>query len=152
MTHKRNRRGNTHPPSSDGAVALHFDDGRRRVYVVLDVHATIVATFEEDSRGWTALADAGYGNCPVYGPMQVNPVVLDRLSNVPKKERQAVGQIVAGMLGKPLLPYLGKSWGGEPPLLANPAVQVKQRGRQKPYDAPLTATIDSHIKRKLLKR
>lgn len=146
----KGRKKNSH--YEEGAVALHFDDGTRRVYAVLNVEATIVAVLEEDRRGWGTLADAGYGECPVYGPMEVEPVVIERLQNVPKREREAVGQIMAGLLGKQLGPYLPKAWGrGDNPSSAHRSVETKTQGR---YDAPLRATLGDvmQTKRKLLKK
>lgn len=145
---KRNRTKKN--PHEEGAVALHFDDGSQRIYVVMNIEATIVAVLEEDRGGWTCLSDAGY-ECPVYGPMQVEPVVVERLKNVPKRERESVGQIMAGLLGAPLQPYLQKAWGrGSNPTTAHRMVETKQKGR---YDAPLTTSLGDvfQTKRKLLK-
>lgn len=130
-------------------MALHFDDGTQRIYVVLNIEATIVAVVEEDRRGWGCLADTGYGECPVYGPMQVEPLVVERLRNVPKRERESVGQIMAGLLGAQLKPFLTKEWGrGQNPDSAHRSVETKKNGR---YDSPLTATLGDNLKRKLLK-
>lgn len=141
------RKHNGHDP---GAVALHFDDGTQRIYVVMNVEATIIAVFEEDRRGWGTLADAGY-DCPVYGPIEVESQVIHRLMNVPKRERESVGQIMVGLIGKPLQPYFKEKTLSEPnPSPARHSVEVKQNGRS----APLTATLADRIsqtKRKLLK-
>jgi hypothetical protein len=154
MARKKNRGRRKNQQPDPAAVAVHMDGGTQRAYIVMDINATIVALIEDD-RGWAALQDAGYAELPIYGPVQVEPVVVDRLLNVPKRERDMMGKVMAGLIGKPLTPYLAQGWGsGATAQSAQQAVQYKEQGRTRPYDEPLKASLGdlSGLKSKLLRR
>lgn len=148
----KGRRKNQQPDPA--AVAVHLDGGPQRAYIVMDINAVVVALIEDD-RGWSALQDAGYGELPVYGPLQVEPVVVEQVLNIPKRERNLMGKVMAGLIGKPLEPYLAQNWGsGAAASPAQQPVQYKEGGRTRPFDEPLKASLGdlSGLKSKLLKR
>lgn len=148
---KKHQKRNVH---DEPAVALCYDCGTR-AYVVLDVHAQVIAVLEDEGYGWAKLHEAGYGELPMYGPVEVEPVVVEQLLNASKRDLRTMGPVLAGTIGNPIAKHFRVGWGKGQERASNyNPVEVKGKmGRTQKYDEPLKASIGdvTKLKSRLLK-
>ncbi len=155
MARKKNKNRQKRNYHDEPAVALCYDCGSR-AYVILDIHAQIIAVMEDEGYGWAKLHEAGYGEIPMYGPVEVEPMVVEQLLNASKRELRAMGPVLAGTIGDPIATHFRVGWGkGQADATAYNPVEVKGKmGRTQKYDESLKASIGdlTKLKRQLLKR
>ena len=106
MARKKNQSKGKQPNTHKAAVAICYEC-EQKLYMVLDVRAQVIAVISEDKHGsWTNMHEQGYGDLPIYGPVEVSSGIIEELEASGRRELNALGPILAGTIGAPVTTYL----------------------------------------------